>query len=89
MDIYIGHPRATSDFLSFMTSPLHRRLEKPNFLHPDVCIFGDNAYVNTQYMGTPYKAVTDGEKDAFNYYQSQLRIASNAPLECYAIDLQY
>jgi DDE superfamily endonuclease len=78
LDVYIGHPGATSDFLSFMTWPLHRRLEEPNFLHPDLCIFGDNAYVNTNYMVTSYKSATDGEKDAFNYYQSQLCIC----IEC-------
>jgi DDE superfamily endonuclease len=37
MDVYIGHPGSTSDFLSFMTSPIRYRLEDPNFLHPDLC----------------------------------------------------
>jgi DDE superfamily endonuclease len=78
LDVYIGHPGATSDFLSFMTSPLHICLEQPNYLHPSLCLFGDNAYVNTNYMVTPFKNVSDGPKDAFNYYQSQLRIS----IEC-------
>jgi DDE superfamily endonuclease len=78
MDVYIGHPGATSDFLSFMTSPLRQRLEEPNFLHPELCIFGDNAYVNNNYMVTPYRSVAAGDKDAFKYYQFQLRIC----IEC-------
>jgi DDE superfamily endonuclease len=78
LDVYIGHPGSTSDFLSFQPSPLHHRLEEPNFLHPDLCLFGDNAYVNTSYMVTPFKAVSEGAEDAFNFYQSQLRIC----IEC-------
>jgi DDE superfamily endonuclease len=57
-----------------MTSPLRCRLEEPNFLHPVLCLFGDNAYVNTNYMVTPFKAASGGSKHAFNYNQSQLRI---------------
>jgi DDE superfamily endonuclease len=78
LDFYIGHPCTTSDFLSFQTSPLRHQLEIPNFLHPRLCLYGDNAYVNTNYMVTPFKGVSDGPEDAFNYYQSQLRIC----IEC-------
>jgi hypothetical protein len=35
---------------------------------------GDNAYLNTPYMATPYAAVLGGTKDAYNFYHSQLRI---------------
>jgi DDE superfamily endonuclease len=78
LDVYIGHPGSTPNFLSFMTSPLHCHLEEPNFLHLDLCLFGDNAYVNTNYMVTPYKAASGGSKDVSNFYQSQLRIC----IEC-------
>jgi DDE superfamily endonuclease len=74
LDIYIHHPGATSDFLSFQTSSLKTKLEQPNFLHPNLCIFGDNAYVNTKYMATPYKSVSEGPEDSYNFYHSQLRI---------------
>jgi DDE superfamily endonuclease len=43
-------------------------------LAPGLCLFGDNAYLNTQYMATPYSAVSSGTKDAYNFYHSQLRI---------------
>jgi DDE superfamily endonuclease len=66
LDIYLGHPGAASDFLCFQTSPLQNQLEQPNFLHPDHCIYGDNEYVNTPYMETPYKSVGAGPEDNYN-----------------------
>ena len=73
LDLDIGHPGATSDFLALSTSDFHSRLEN-NLLAPGLCIFGDNAYVNRTYMATPYKAVSSGCKDDYNFYHSQLRI---------------
>ena len=37
-------------------------------------LFGDNAYLNSVYMVTPYSAVSGGSKDAYNFYHLQLRI---------------
>jgi hypothetical protein len=74
LDVSICHPGATSDYLSFQTSPLKFLLETPNFLAPGLCIYGDNAYTNTPYMATPYKGVSHGPKDDYNFYHSQLRI---------------
>jgi hypothetical protein len=74
LDVYIGHPGSTSDYLSFITSPLRHKLETPGFLAPGLHLIGDNAYTNTPYMATPYPATTGGSKDAYNYYLSQLRI---------------
>jgi DDE superfamily endonuclease len=74
LDIYLKHPASTSDFLSFCSSPLFCQLEKEGFMKPGLCIFGDNAYVNTPYMATPYKAVKDGSKDAYNFFHSNCRI---------------
>ena len=71
LDLDIAHPGATSDFLAFSTSSFHTRLEN-NLLAPGLCIFGDNAYVNCSYMATPYKAVSSGCKDDYNFYHSQL-----------------
>jgi len=39
-----------------------------------VCIFGDNAYINTKYLATPFANVSSGSRDAYNFYHSQLRI---------------
>lgn len=78
LDIYLKHPASTSDYLAFCSCPLFMKLETPGFLKPGLCIFGDNAYVNTPYMATPYKAVKGGYKDAYNYFHSNCRIT----IEC-------
>lgn len=77
LDVYIGTPGAASDFYSFGMSPLKEKLEKEGFLYPGLCLYGDNAYVNTASMAVPYRNVslqTDKYKDAYNFYQSQVRI---------------
>jgi DDE superfamily endonuclease len=74
LHIGVWHPASTSDYLAFSTSDLYHKLEKPNFLAPGLCLFGDNAYVNTPYMATLYKAVRSGSKDDYNFYHSQVRI---------------
>jgi len=73
-DIYIKHPASTSDYLNFTLSPIHQQLEKPGFMKEGLCLFGDNAYVNTSYMATPYSAIKEGSKDAYNYFHSNVRI---------------
>jgi DDE superfamily endonuclease len=78
LDIYLGHPASTSDYLSFCSSPLFCSLEANGFMKAGLCLFGDNAYVNTSYMATPYKAVKEGSKDAYNYFHSNCRIT----IEC-------
>lgn len=70
----VSHPASTSDYLAFSTMDLFHKLERPNFMAPGLCLFGDNAYVNTPYMATPYKNVRGGSKDDYNFYHSQLRI---------------
>ena len=74
LDVSIAHPASTSDFLAFTTSKFHKKIERPGYLAPGLCIFGDSAYVNNAYFVTPFKNVKSGIRDSFNYYQSQLRI---------------
>ena len=75
LNVEIRHPGSTSDYLAFATSELKADLETPGFLYPGLVLFGDNAYSNSSYMVTPFKAGKEGELgDDFNYYQSQLRI---------------
>ena len=45
-----------------------------NLLAPGLCIYGDAAYGNNMYMTVPFKNVSMGPKDAFNFYHSQIRI---------------
>lgn len=78
LDVSIGHPATTSDFLAFSTSGIFYKLKESGFLAEGLCIFGDNAYVNTDYMVTPYRNVRSGAKDDYNFYHSQASIASQA-----------
>ena len=71
LDIFIGCPGATSDYLAFSLSPLKHKLDA-GLLKKDFCIFGDNAYVNTLYMATPYRNATAGNNDDYNFYHSQV-----------------
>jgi hypothetical protein len=76
LDVDISHPGATSDHIVFSTSLLFSRLQK-KLLAPGLCIFGDNAYVNTEFMATPYMKTNgyiDKHQDDYNFYHSQLRI---------------
>jgi hypothetical protein len=72
--VWLIHPASSSDFISFLRSKLYLKLTTPGFLADGLVIFGDNAYVSTEYMVTPYKSVRAGPKDDFNFFHSQLRI---------------
>jgi DDE superfamily endonuclease len=37
-------------------------------------LFGDNAYINTKFMATPYPGAKLGTRDSYNFYHSQVRI---------------
>ena len=75
LDVEIRHPGATSDYLCFETSTLKRKLVEKNFLAPGLVLFGDNAYVDSEYMVVPFKnpKIECGEDD-FNFFHSQVRI---------------
>ena len=68
IDVYISHPGAASDYLVFAVSNLKRRLED-GLLESGKVIVGDNAYINTQFMVTPYKNPTELQ-DNSNFYHS-------------------
>ncbi|EJK44605.1 hypothetical protein THAOC_36845 [Thalassiosira oceanica] len=77
-----AQPRSSSDFYAFDESSLKKKLEQEGFLGNaasmefggKLCLFGDNAYVQSPYMCTPWKSVSSGPKDSFNFYHSQVRI---------------
>lgn len=41
LDVSIGHPGSTGDFLAFCTSSMFYKLEDPVFLAEGLCLFGD------------------------------------------------
>jgi hypothetical protein len=71
LEVSIVYPGSTSDCLAFEGMSLFSRLES-GLLAPGLCLFGDNAYLNSIYMATPYPAASGGSKDAYNFYHSQL-----------------
>jgi hypothetical protein len=73
LDISIGLPGASSDCIAFEGSDLYERLEG-GLLKNGLVLYGDNAYINTRYMATPFPNVSSGSKDDYNFFQSQLRI---------------
>lgn len=74
LDVSIIYGGATSDFLAFKGSDLKNKLEK-GMLKEGLHLFGDNAYVNTMYMATPFSGIRGRcAKDSYNFFHSQLRI---------------
>ena len=72
LDLFMGHPATTSDFLAFSTSPIYYKLKEQGFLAAGIVLYGDSAYVATDYMATPYKNIRTGPKDDYNFYHSQV-----------------
>ena len=70
----IVFPASSSDLLAFEGSSLYQRLQEPNFLAPSLCFFGDNVYLNSPYIATPYPGSVSRAKDAYNFYHSQFHI---------------
>lgn len=79
LDLSIMFPASTSDCLAFESSDLYKQL-LDGILAEGLCLFGDNAYINSPFMATPFPKVGTGQevtnvrKDAYNFYFSQLRI---------------
>jgi hypothetical protein len=73
LELFIVYPGSTSNCLALEGMSLFSRLES-GLLAPGLCLFCDNAYLNSIYIATPYSAVSGGSKDAYNFYHLQFRI---------------
>ncbi len=73
LDMSIVYGGASSDCLAFEGSDIYHQLE-PGLLHDNLVLFGDNAYLNSKFMVTPFPNVSSGSKDNFNFFHSQLCI---------------
>ena len=71
LDISMRYGGSASDCIAFEASSLWRRLEA-GLLLPGLVFFGDNAYLNSNYMATPYPNVSRGSKDDYNFFHSQV-----------------
>ena len=57
LDISILYGASASDLLAFESSPIRVKMETLDFLAPGLCVFGDNAYINRDFMATLYLSV--------------------------------
>ncbi len=73
LDISIVYGGASSDCLAFEGCDTFEQLEA-GLLHDNLVLFGDNAYLNSHYMVTPYPNVSSGSKDDFIFFHTQLHI---------------
>ena len=62
LDISMRYGGATADCIAFEASDLFQHLQS-NVLAPGLVLFGDNAYVNSSFMATPFPNVRAGSKD--------------------------
>lgn len=81
LEMSIQYPGLTSDCLAFEGMSLFTRLEG-ELLAPGLSLFGDNAYLNSMYMATPYSAVSGGSKDAYNFFTRSFASRLSVRLAC-------
>ena len=67
----IKYGTSSADCLAFEVSDIYHWLEE-GILLPGLFLFGNNAYLNSPFMATPYPNVTSGSKDNYNFYHSQV-----------------
>jgi hypothetical protein len=76
-DISVVYGASAADCVAFEASDLHARLED-GLLQNGYVLFGDDAYLNSFFMATPYSNVSGNpnkkSKDNYNFFHSQLRI---------------
>ena len=77
LDISITYGGSSSDLLAHEASDLWKQLED-GILRPGLVLYGDNAYLNSCYMVTPYPNVGNNSleksKDDFNFFHSQVSV---------------
>jgi hypothetical protein len=77
LDISVVYGALAADCVAFEASDLRARLED-GLLQNGHVLFGDNAYLNSFFMATPYSNVSGNpnkkSEDNYNFFHSQLRI---------------
>jgi hypothetical protein len=77
LNISKAYGALAADCVAFEASDLFARLED-GLLQNGYVLFGDNAYLNSFFVATPYVNVSGNpnkkSKDDFNFFHSQLRI---------------
>ena len=69
ISIDIRYGASASDHIAFEVSDLRQDLSEEGFLACGLVLFGDNAYVNTVFMVTPYPNTTQNTpRDNYNFF---------------------
>jgi hypothetical protein len=74
LDVSLRNRSSAYHYLAFLTSDLKHKLAKKGFLAENICLYGDNAYVNNDYMAVPFLNTQSDVKDDYNLFHSQVRI---------------
>ena len=62
-----GLPGAFLDCIAFEGSDLYERLEG-GILKNGLVLYGDNTYINTRYMATPFPNILSDSKDYYYFF---------------------
>ena len=74
LDIFTGYPDSTSNYLAFVTSRLHTKLETPGFFALNLVLYRNNTHASNTYIVTPCKSILGSSKDICNFSQSHVKI---------------
>ena len=72
----------------FEGSDLYERLES-GLLKNGLVLYGNNAYINTRYMATPFPNVVSGSKNDYNFFSLSCASVSSAPLDNWSAGGEY
>jgi hypothetical protein len=68
LDVSLQNPGSASDYLAFITTDLKHDLGMKGFLAENPCIYGDNAYINNNFMAVPFFNTQSGIKDNYIFF---------------------
>jgi hypothetical protein len=93
LDILIVYGGALSDCLAFEGNDIYQQLEC-GLLHDNLVLFGDNAYLNSKFMVTPFPNVSSRSKDDFLFLTHSFVFKLNVHSRCWLVvggfrDLQF
>ena len=81
LDISIVYGGASPNCLAFEGNEIFAQLEAGS-LHDNLVLFGDNAYLNSHHMVTPYPNISIGSKDDFFFSTCSSAFTLNVRLGC-------
>ena len=81
LDVSIMYGGSSSDLLAFEASDLHSKLKNHLLFAPGLGSFGENAYINSSFLATPYPGHTTQKEDNYNFFTHNFVLYPNVALE--------